>query len=351
MKLAPITRGEAVELFSRAFKFHACGTAVRTAAIAEHLRAAVSLRTVLSPSSSYNTVQANVVSRDVHARLKAIWNIGIGEDQESTISEEIEALKELGDFLAGDGGVYPSSFRVVDVSEDTLLLLGGIPVQALPAAMQAVTAIAGRARLLTPKSWATERDLAIPKIGLDEWLGLPFADLEQWARSRIARWNREVAFSGEIENASIYWNKKWILAEEFRENTRELLYRQEIKVYGHSKYRYAWSAFQPEKPLCYRLSRCTEINRDDARRVQTYLDLKSGGTIIKWQRKSPVISLTVPRPLPSPESRLLRLGWHDPLPVGQMPWPRIYHFGQRLLPLLTAGLTRSGYKLQQTLQG
>ena len=341
-------RGPAVDLLARAFKFHAGETAVRTSTVAEHIRAAVTLRTIVSADKRYVPVQPNVVSREVHTRLRPIWNFDTAANGGSPISDEIDALKDIGDLLASADGVYPSGLRCIDVSGDTLLLLGGIPVHALPQAVQNVTTIVGRARLLTPRPSVTPRDLGIPKLPLDDWLGLPFADLEDWSRSRIAQWNREVAFSGEIQNASIYWERRWIPADGFNERPREVLYRQEITVYGHAKYRYAWSMFQPNKELCFRLSRCTEIDRDEARRIQTFLDLKSGGTIIKWQCNPPIISLRVPRPLPALESRLLRLGWHDCLPPGQMPWPRTFHFAQRLLPLLTAGLTQAGYKLQQT---
>lgn len=336
----PISQSDAQKVVAKGMKCQLEGEGLRISALSECLRAVTYLSSL--ESGSWVPTSSNRITSMVRSRLTSMWPEYRGGDGELFPGEMgvLDSLNSLGDMVRLKGGKWLiAPPKLIVVKNGVAVLIGGGPLEHLPPALSVSAKIVGKVRVVDPALcgvWGA-------KWKLEDWLGAPCQELEEWGRSLLSETLLNLTDAPHLyEGVSIYTPRQWISATELSEDTKDL-------VLGRSLEHKFFSYF-----LCKlnkgRVSKLRSITSDEARRFQYYLDLISDRSIVvNVKNVKNLVRFKLNKRLPRREAKLLKLGWQEPTTEKDHPGVTQYVYPEELFPLLVNAFSWLGIKVKQIL--
>ena len=349
MKLEVFSISETIKIIEDDFGFSS-PIASRIGAIAEHLRAATAVESLIDDTHTIVPVPTVRITSGVRNRLSRIWpDLGLSnEKSESVVLDELDRLATLGDVTAvGSKGWVTSPIRLVHIDNSNYLWIGGGSLQILPFHVRSNLQVVGRARILSTQERSQS---AYPVQKLSDWLALPYDDVLAWSKARFKHATLDMAPVAELDNVSVYLRGHWLPISEYKGPTDYLMFRQLSKIYGSATNIYGVGKVRISQGSSPVIEKASIINRDDARRLQGGIGLwQKNQEVFLFSRGQKTVKFRINHPLPNPEAKILNLGWALDVADSARPWPREYMFSSRLLPFLSQAFSLLGYMVAERL--
>ncbi len=305
------------------------GEGLRIAAVAECLRAASYLCS--APSTDREAwVPASTLSltSQVRRRLLPLWpTLDDEQAAEPGVKAILESLGELGDLVRLDGGRWltppPQAIRT---GGPLAVVTGGGPAQTFPWSI--IMRGAGRLRLIDVNACAGRIDLWEPQ----EWIGAPLEGLQEWSIQLLTNAKAQLKPAlDELTDVSLRSNGKWMALPACA--TAEGLFLAKCLTGP----RYEYFVVQMSRG---HLRQMSGLRREQARRLQFYLDAQAGHPLkVQAQVSQSLVRLRLNRHLPREEARALLLGWQSPPPVGGGATATHYVIPREMFPIVRQALT------------
>lgn len=305
------------------------GEGLRIAAVAECLRVASYLCS--APNTDRETwVPATTLSLTslVRRRLLPLWpTLDDEQAAEPGVKAILESLGKLGDLVRLDGGRWltppPQAIRT---GGPLAVITGGGPAQTFPFSI--TMRGAGRLRMIDVDACAGRIDLWEPQ----EWIGAPLEGLQEWSIQLLTKAKAQLKPAlNELADVSIRTSGNWSALSACA--TAEGLFLAKCRTGPRFEY------FVAQVSRGH-LRQMTGLRRDEASRLQFYLDAQAGYPMKVqahvWQSH---VRLRLSRHLPREEARALLLGWQLPPPSGGGATATNYVIPREVFPLVRQALT------------
>jgi hypothetical protein len=328
----------------REFGISVSESVTRHAAIAEHLRAALTLKSLHDAGQHPVPVSTASITIELRRRLASLWPDLADElaDDDAVLSG-IEHLSNIGEIVRTDSSQWiPAPHRVVYVDENTRLLLSSTPLQLLTFRLRKSIQVIGRARVVDVGASDSTKSIVIQRP--NEWMQCRYDEIVDWGKTFVAHNATKLSHVEGLEHGEVFVGGRWRKTDSFREVVDGIhLYRRRVYIHGNPTNEYALCKLKGAKSGGVDVKSAVVITKNDARRLQG--TVKSGEgcrRAMKLHCEAGIATLFLLNPLPSPENAFLSLGWTCP---EQSPkdWPKKYYFSERLVPLLKTALGLLGY--------
>jgi hypothetical protein len=350
LKLAAISAKELREVVEADFRFSSTPTAFRIGFIAEHLRAIVALEAQNLLNEDRYPVPTLRITHLVKARLNSLGLLN--SENFGTPLEELDHLARISDLVRFDGRWSLGPVRQVEVDSTCTLLVGGGPCQLLFPRLRQDVQIAGRARILLLSEKNRAQAKGMPVQRLDDWLGLPYKDINKWRDAFLKSSVKSLCQPFEMENAVFWSNGRWVPIDRCTGSADWLLFRKAVTIFGNPTSAYGVARIKLGSDQLPKILGICDIERNDARRLQGILDVASPTPRrLQYFHSHELVIIRLHHPLPFPESNFLSLGWPASSLDTAKPWPKDFSFASALLPLLKRILICLGYELIQKNNG
>ncbi|WP_429050854.1 hypothetical protein ACS016_12755 [Aeromonas veronii] len=314
---------------------------LRISAISECLRSVSYLCS--APTGGHDTWKPAASVRltgMVRSRLAPLWPNLTGDDQELCpgVMDILNNLGELGDMVRFEGGHWlPAPAHAVRLGDGKAVLLGGGPMKILPHSIGISAKSAGPVRIVEQVSCTGFMELWEPV----EWIGAPVEGLDKWSARLLAQAESHFTdASSEMNDSSVYLNRKWVNVSELPSSIRgSLLCKMHFKG-GVGGY------FIGEFVNGY-LRRVSSIDStDDVRRYRFHLDMQANQSInVHVYISQGLIEFKLNRRLPMKEAKVFLLGWQIPTSEGYNSGITHHVLPEEMLPIVRCAFEGLGIGL------
>jgi hypothetical protein len=344
MKFEAISFASLCSSLEAEFKYRGVPEATKVSLIAEHIRGVVDSASISDGEGGPAEVSPQKLAMEVRRRVAPLF---VQADEELSVSNEIDAMVRLGEIWKTTTGEYAvSPPRLLAIDDTTSLLIGGGATRVLPKAIRRSIEQAGRARILTMPEGLTAEFESVPEQTLQSWLGLPREHAHSWSIDFLESIKLAGPLDDEAENLLILNERNWVPVASYGGPLGRRLARRAVFLYGNPSFHYylcKLKVYAGNFPVVESLAR---IDRQEARRLQPFMSSSENRRpTVRCQISGPTLDLELSWPLPEPENKLLHLGWMQPGPKGDSPWPKRYYFSGKLYPFLANALDILGYSL------
>jgi hypothetical protein len=350
LKLTAISSDELREIIEADFRFSSTQAAFQIGVAAEHLRAIVALEARDPLNEDRYPVPTVRLTHQLKGRISSLGLFK--SDELGTTLEELEHLAALSDLVRYDGRWFLGPLRRVEIDSATSLLVGGGPCQSFPLRVRSDIQTAGRARILHFSEKNCSQVEKIPVQRFDDWLGLPYRDINKWCDEFLKSSAKSLSQPFEMEHAMFWTNERWVPIERCSNHADLLLFRKSVTIFGNPASAYGLAHIKRGVSQTPGIVGICEIDRNDARRLQGTVGTASAARRrLQCSRVRELVIIRFPHPLPFPEAKFLSLGWPSISSGTAKVWPKDFLFASKLLPLLERILNGLGYELIQNNDG
>jgi hypothetical protein len=344
VKLDSVSRVHVLRTLDREFGASLGESVTKCAAIAEYLRAVLTLKAAHDVGRYPVPISTASVTTEVRRHLSLLWpDLSDALAKDDAVVTGIEHLSSVGEIVrTGSSQWIPAPDRAVYIDEHTRLLLSSKPLQLLTFRLRRSIQTIGRARVVDVRESDSTKSIVIQ--GLREWMQCRYNEIEDWGNEFVANSATKLSAVEGLENGEVFLGGRWCRTESLTNPASGIqLYRRRVYIYGNAKHEYALCRLATSKSGGIDVSAALVIEKNDARRLQGAVRFGDGRRrVIKIRCDAGIATLFLLNPLPHPENAFLSLGWVCP---EQEPkeWPKKYLFSERLVPLLKAALRLLGY--------
>ena len=338
--------------------------AIRDATIAEYIRACVyqpyhRLEDWGRPRSVHTNRILSAIRRDVSFLWQDIDHLPskiFEDDNDGQYAKDVlRRLGAIGDIVKLGGGFWASGpvriVRATDSGESALLVIGGVPFEALQTKFAERVSCVGCARFLCSDTAILQRLQVEHELqSVQDWLGGPSENLSAWTR-RVLRSlvaHMSPALDLETDDSEIYApdnilgkpnRSNWIPIKEFSVVPTGLrLCRPpfgKVAIYDRPTY-LAELRNDSGRAVFHRLA---QVPADIRLRLMFGFEQMQGvKRNVLFKVKGQIFRANIPFKLPEPESRIIDFGW----PVGKDSQGRTntFDFSSKLMPFFIQVMTR-----------
>lgn len=305
---------------------------------AEHIRAHVYGNSCADEIGSYQPIHTTRLFTNLRRNLTP-------HVPEQLFMSVLRDLQEIGDVVhLGKGYWVAGPLQAIDIGNDhCVLIVGGVP-----------TALLGDKRLsITCSSAArfapTTKSLFEQAITVDRWQGYT-ESLGDWTATILRTWDRQMAEMGdlhandlEVYAPDFFLNQgrigRWVSATDVQSPLNGLrLCRPRTGFLEHDRpsflVRMGWNGSE------LTLKKAARVEKSQSLRLRFGLDqLLNSPRTATCTTTQHICTLSLRFPLPEPEARVLRLGWHG------KERPELINFHVHLYPLFSKTLDRLGIRI------
>ena len=267
-----------------------------------------------------------------------------GEDIRPRIKESLEELSEAGDLAElANGRWLPAPTRQVplETTDDTRLIVGGLPTSLLPSRLTLGLEHHGPFR--ETKGGYLAQELSLPTEDRASWMGMAPDSLEEWTRK---------AFEGKYESWRGQDGQLSIYAPELFSSATPQLFRwveRPDKLSGRYLSRQTLSFGLTRQHVVEivsgKLTQFMTLPGEDPRRLMYGLDILAGKSVgVQESENQAALEIILKSELPKPERRFFAALGRLTVPEDKY-YPRIWRFPRVYAPEVRSRLTALGIRL------
>lgn len=324
------------------FNFHKDFDSIIVSILSECFRAAIALEMMNQMQNSIGHIAVPTVriTQSTRVRLTEIFKTSVVEQYD--LISELNILHEISDIVKIEGGWCLAPQRLVQIDASNFLIVGGGPIQTLPKEIRGSISFAGRSRIISYNTETKNYIDSQPRQLFLDFIRSCHNDLTAWAAAWVKKSISEMVSVDLGEELAIYESNQWVNINKYKRDSSCALFRipvssskNRIFLYGLGK---VIAGFSGKSKMVVSM----EIDRDTARRLQPLMC--SSRPKVKFRIVDDLIFISLPFPMPAPESGFINYGWIDPYLSGNR-WPKEYKFSVTLFPLIKKFFDHMGFEL------